>query len=64
MYDNTTDISIGFNIKSLVKSIAENNELIKEFINNHKEEIIEQAFFDARTINELNLNTFSNKEDN
>ena len=36
---------------------------LKEFVELHKDDIIEQAFFNAKTINEINLKTFSHKED-
>ena len=66
IYDNSGDINtdLQFNIKAIGKLI-EDSEQLREFINAHKDDIIEQAFFDARTINEINLNTFSdlNKED-
>jgi hypothetical protein len=61
-YDGDKE-SIKWIMDSIDETIEINEDNMSDYINVHKEDIVSQVIFDARSINEVNLKTFTYKED-
>ena len=56
MYDEDGNLMLNFNTGSI---FLDENTNLEDFLNSHKDDILDQALFDAKIIGSLNVNTFS-----
>ena len=56
MYDEDGNLMLNFNTGSI---LLDENTNLEDFLNSHKDDILDQALFDAKIIGSLNVNTFS-----